>query len=67
MEKIMLKVTRMSCAHCEKNLSNAMEDIGAKVTKISAKENFAEIEYDPENVSLEAVKAEICDVGYEVE
>ena len=67
MEKLSLKVSGMSCAHCEKNLANAMEDMGVKVIRVSAKEGIAELEYDASVVTLDAIKAEIADVGYEVE
>jgi len=66
MEKLNLKVTGMSCAHCEKNLANAMEDLGVKVIRVSAPEGVAELEHDPSKVTQEAIKAEIVEIGYEV-
>ena len=66
MIKISLKVTGMSCSHCERGLTNAMEDLGVKVLKVSAKEGIAELEHDPAKVALDAIKAEISEIGYEV-
>ena len=66
MEKVSLKVTGMSCSHCERNLANAMEDLGVRVVSVSAKKGIAELEHDPLKVTIEAIKAEISDIGYEV-
>lgn len=67
MEKISLKVTGMSCSHCEKAVANAMEDMGVTVTKVSAKDGLVELEYDPSKTSPNDIKAEIANVGYEVQ
>ena len=64
MEKLNLKVSGMSCAHCEKAVANAMEDIGVKVIRLSAQEGIAELEYDPNKITPDTIKAEIIDVGY---
>jgi len=66
MEKLHLKVAGMSCSHCEKNLTNAMEDLGVKVVRVSAKEGIAELEHNPSAVSADAIKAEIVEIGYEI-
>ena len=65
MEKLNLKVTGMSCRHCERNLTNAMEDLGVTVVRVSAKEGIAELEHDPSKVTIDAIKAEIAEIGYE--
>ena len=66
MEKITLKVTGMSCGHCERNLTNAMGDLGVNVIRVSAKECIAELEHDSAKVTLDAIKAEISEIGYDV-
>lgn len=66
MENIKLNITGMTCGHCELAVKNAMEDIQANVTNISAKENFAEISFDPQVVTLETIKQEITDAGFSV-
>jgi len=67
MEKIKLRVTGMSCEHCEKALTNAMDDIGVKVILVSAKDEIAELEYDSMNVSIDKIKEEIKDCDFDVE
>jgi len=67
MENVKLNVTGMSCAHCEKAVVMALEDIGAASVKASATEAFVEVAFDPAKLTLEAIKAEIADVGYTVE
>lgn len=67
MEKLNLKILGMSCSHCERAVTIAMEDIGVKVIVISAKDGIAELEYDSAKVTPEGIKAEIADVGYNVQ
>ena len=66
MQKITLAVTGMSCAHCEKAVTNALEDIGVASVTASAKNNTVEVEFDPVRISLEAIKNEISETGYVV-
>ena len=66
MEKLSFKIRGMSCAHCERNLTNAMEDLGVRVIRVSAKEGIADFEHDCSKVTADAIKAEIADLGYEV-
>jgi len=67
MEKLCLKVTGMSCGHCERNLTNAMEDIGVAVTKVSSKDGIVEFEYKSDKITLDEIKTEIIELGYGVE
>ena len=64
MEKITLKVTGMSCAHCEKAVVNGLTDIGAQIVTASAQNNTVEVTYDPATLSPESIKNEINDMGY---
>jgi len=65
METVTLKVTGMSCAHCEKAVMNALEDFG--VTGFAnAGENSVIVTFDAATHSLEAIKKEITDCGYTV-
>jgi len=64
MEKIILQVTGMSCAHCETAVVNELTDMGATSVIASAENNTVEITYDPTVVTIEAMKAEIKDMGY---
>jgi len=66
MQKFNLKVTGMSCAHCEKAVVNALEDLGITATA-SAKNATVTGEYDPTKISLENIKKEIAETGYPAE
>ena len=66
MTEVSLKVTGMSCGHCEKAVSNILEDMGAEAIRVSASDGVAEFEFDSSNISLEDIKREINDAGYEV-
>ena len=67
MEKTTLKVSGMSCAHCEKAVKDALIALGAEDAAASAKENTVSVSYDPAQVSLEDIKKEIAEFGYEVQ
>ena len=66
MQKIILEVSGMSCAHCEKAVINALSDLGVKSVKASAKKGTVDITFSPEAVTLEKIKAEINEIGYQV-
>ena len=65
MENSILQISGMSCAHCEKAVINALTDISVHSVTACAKNGTVEISYDPSVVSLERIKAEINDMGYE--
>jgi len=64
MQNITLKVTGMSCQHCEKAVTNALEDIGVSSTIANAKNNTVQVSFDPKKISLDKIKAEITETGY---
>ena len=66
MSKEKLKVGGMSCGHCEKAVVNALTDIGVGVVKASSSENEVYVEFDSKVVTLEKIKAEIVEAGYEI-
>lgn len=66
MQTISLKVTGMSCAHCEKAVTNALEDLGVASVTASAKHNLVEVTFDSGKVSADDIQAEIANVGYVV-
>ena len=66
MEKIVLHVEGMSCAHCEKAVTNALTDMGAKKVKASAKKNSVEITFAPDVLSIDEITKEIKELGYHV-
>ena len=66
MEKISLKVTGMSCAHCEKAVIMALEDIGVTAVSASAKAQTVDASFDPAQLTVEDIKKEITEAGYGV-
>ena len=66
MEKIVLQVEGMSCAHCEKAVTNALLDMGAKKVKASAKKNTVEVAFTPETLTVDEIIKEIKELGYHV-
>ena len=64
MEKAMLQVEGMTCAHCEKAVKNALTDLGAKTVKASAKKKTVEVVFDAGVVTLDEIKKEIKEMGY---
>ena len=67
MEKTVLKVEGMSCAHCVKAVTDAVTGIaGASDVKVDLKSGLASFSYDPALTSPEAVKAAIIEEGFSV-
>ena len=66
MSKENLNVGGMSCGHCEKAVINALTDIGVGVVKASSGKNEVYVEFNPEVVTLERIKAELVETGYEI-
>jgi len=66
MQKIELKVSGMSCGHCEKAVVNALIDIGVETSMASHKAEVVTVEFDPEKLTIEQIKNEIIECGYEV-
>ncbi|MCL2216119.1 MAG: cation transporter [Defluviitaleaceae bacterium] len=66
MEKTTIKVAGMSCGHCEKAIIIALEDLGVAEVFASAKEQKVEIIFDPAKLTLDAIKKEIIEIGYQL-
>jgi len=66
LQEITLNVTGMTCAHCEKAVTNALQDLGVSKIKASAKKGTVNIVFSPENITLDAIKSEINEMGYHV-
>jgi len=61
-----LNIGGMSCAHCVKHVTEALEDLkGVKSAKVSLKKNIAVVKYEGD-VTLEDMKAAVEEAGYEV-
>ena len=55
----------MSCGHCVKHVTEAIEEIGGKDIHVSLEKKLAEFEIGDE-VTNESIKAAIEDAGYGV-
>jgi copper ion binding protein len=66
-ETKILNVEGMSCMHCVSAIKNAVGSLpGISRVEVDLMGKKAEVEFDPEQVSIEAVKAKIVEAGYEV-
>ncbi|MDR3167079.1 MAG: copper ion binding protein [Treponema sp.] len=64
--KTTLKIEGMSCDHCVKHVTEALEDVpGVSSAKVSLKEKSAAVEHEA-GISQEALKAAVIEAGYEV-
>ena len=66
MSKERIKVEGMSCGHCERAVENALSDIGVGFAKASSDAGEVIVEFDPGVITLEKIKSEIVETGYEV-
>lgn len=67
MEKTVLKVEGMSCSHCEnavKKAVGALDGVGAVTVDLKGK--TVTVEYENSKVSLDKIKNEIEEQGYDV-
>jgi copper ion binding protein len=63
--KTTLKISGMSCEHCVKHVTQALEAVeGVKSAKVSLKANNAVVNHE-EGASIEAMKAALIEAGYE--
>lgn len=63
-----LKITGMSCAHCQKAVREALESLeGVNSASVSLEEGVAEVSFDPELVGPDEMKKAIEEEGYTVE
>jgi copper ion binding protein len=64
--KTTIKIEGMSCEHCVKHVTGALEGISGVVSaKVSLKHHNAEVEHE-DSVTPEAIKAAVAEAGYEV-
>ena len=67
MEKTVLTVDGMSCEHCVKAITNAVRSLpGVASVAVDLKKKSVTLEYDPAKSSLDQIKAEIEDQGYDI-
>jgi len=67
MEKVLLNVEGMSCSHCEKAVMKAVGALsGVKSVEVNLKDKTVTVEHDPNKATLEQIKHEIEEQGYDV-
>lgn len=67
MEKITLNVNGMSCGHCVNSIESSVGNLhGVQNVKVHLGEGKVDVEYNPQEVSLEKIKETIDDQGYDV-
>jgi len=67
MKQITLQVQGMSCGHCVRSIEDNVGEIkGVKSITVKLDDSKVEAEFDPEKVTVDDLKNEIEDLGYEV-
>ncbi|MDP1513382.1 copper ion binding protein [Paenibacillus sp. CMAA1739] len=66
MQQTTLQVSGMSCQHCVNSIEKAVKELGGSAA-VDLRSNSVTVEYDENNLSLEAIKEAIEEQGYEVD
>ncbi|MDR1509708.1 MAG: copper chaperone CopZ [Synergistaceae bacterium] len=67
MEIVTLKVEGMSCDHCVKAVTSSVGGLdGVESVNVSLDAGTVEVKFDRSKVSLDRIKSEIEDQGYDV-
>lgn len=67
METKVLKIDGMSCAHCQKAVTDALQGLaGVESAQVDLQAGTATVSYDPAQVTEAALKAAVEEAGYEV-
>ena len=67
MKKCTLPVLEMSCAVCANNVENKVNSLsGVTSASVNFAANTITIEYDPEQITLLQIKAEVQSIGYDL-
>lgn len=67
MEQMTLNVQGMSCAHCVNSVESSVGNLnGVKSVKVHLDNNTVDVEFDSSTVSLEDIKNEIEEQGYDI-
>ncbi|MBP3950288.1 copper chaperone CopZ [Bacillus suaedae] len=67
MESVSINVQGMSCGHCVSAVEGSVSKLsGVSSVKVDLGANLVEVTFDKEAVSLEKIKAEIEEQGYDV-
>ena len=67
-KKISLQVKGMSCEHCVQSVTQALEALdGISKVKVRLKRARADVQYDPDRVTPDAMIEAITNAGYEAD
>jgi copper chaperone CopZ len=65
MASLRLKITGMSCAHCQMSVEKALAKVpGVFAAVVDLKNAFAEVDYDDDTATLEELTAAVAKAGY---
>ena len=68
MEKVTLNVKGMSCGHCINAIESSVGELsGVSKVTVNLSDGKVDVEYNPTEVSLDAIKETVDDQGYDVE
>lgn len=64
-EKLTIPIEGMSCDHCKGTIEKGVGGLeGISSIKVNLNLNHAEVQFDPEVISLADIKKKIVDLGY---
>lgn len=67
MEKAVIKVEGMSCSHCENAIKTAVGSLdGVSKVAVNLKDKTVAVSYENIKVTLDTIKSEIEEQGYDV-
>lgn len=62
-----LKIAGMSCSHCQKAVTDALQGLeGVQSVRVDLQEGTATVTYDPAVASEEAMREAVEEAGYQV-
>ena len=65
--KTVLNVSGMSCEHCVKAITGAVKALpGVSGVDVNLADGIVTVEHDPSLVSVDSIKTEIIEQGYEI-
>lgn len=64
--KATLKIDGMSCEHCVKTVTKALEELdGVKKARVKLKRGLADVTYDSDKIGVDGLIAAVVEAGYE--
>ncbi len=64
--KATLKIDGMSCEHCVKTVTKALEELdGVKKARVNLKRGLADVTYDSDKIGVDGLIAVVVEAGYE--